>query len=41
MDVQIFSFAIPAIMAAFHISKADAGLIGTGDPADLCVWRMA
>jgi MFS family permease len=29
MDVQIFSFAIPAIMATFHISKADAGLIGT------------
>jgi hypothetical protein len=29
MDVQIFSFAIPAIMATFQISKADAGLIGT------------
>jgi MFS family permease len=29
MDVQIFSFAIPAIIAAFAISKADAGLIGT------------
>jgi len=29
MDVQIFSFAIPAIIATFHISKADAGLIGT------------
>ena len=29
MDVQIFSFAIPAIIAAFHISNADAGLIGT------------
>jgi len=27
MDVQIFSFAIPAIIAAFAI--ADAGLIGT------------
>jgi len=31
MDVQIFSFAIPAIIATFHISKADAGLIGTVD----------
>jgi len=29
MDVQIFSFAIPAIIAAFHLTKADAGLIGT------------
>ena len=29
MDVQIFSFAIPAIIAAFQISNADAGLIGT------------
>src|SRR5437764_11231616 len=29
MDVQIFSFAIPAIIAVFHISNADAGLIGT------------
>jgi MFS family permease len=29
MDVQIFSFAIPAIIAAFHITNADAGLIGT------------
>ena len=29
MDVQIFSFAIPAIIAAFAISNADAGLIGT------------
>jgi MFS family permease len=29
MDVQIFSFAITAIMASFHISNADAGLIGT------------
>src|SRR2546430_16406344 len=29
MDVQMFSFAIPAIIAAFHISNADAGLIGT------------
>jgi len=29
MDVQIFSFAIPAIVAAFAISNADAGLIGT------------
>src|ERR1700693_6345147 len=29
MDVQIFSFAIPAIIAAFRISNADAGLIGT------------
>src|SRR3974377_159205 len=30
MDAQIFSFAIPAIIAAFHLSNADAGLIGTG-----------
>lgn len=29
MDVQIFSFAIPAIIAAFAISNADAGFIGT------------
>src|SRR6202795_4338983 len=29
MAVQIFSFAIPAIIAAFHLTKADAGLIGT------------
>src|SRR5215470_19984252 len=29
MDVQIYSFAIPAIMAAFSLSKQDAGLIGT------------
>src|SRR5215468_1362662 len=29
MDVQIFSFAIPAIIATFAISNADAGLIGT------------
>ena len=29
MDVQMFSFAIPAIMAAFALTKADAGAIGT------------
>src|SRR5271169_5891832 len=29
MDVQIFSFAIPAIIVAFAITNADAGLIGT------------
>src|SRR5215467_14904929 len=29
LDVQIFSFAIPAIIVAFSISKVDAGLIGT------------
>jgi MFS family permease len=29
MDVQIFSFAITAIIASFRISNADAGLIGT------------
>ena len=29
LDVQMFSFAIPAIIAAFSITKADAGLIGT------------
>lgn len=29
MDVQIYSFTIPAIIAAFHLSNADAGLIGT------------
>jgi MFS family permease len=29
LDVQIFSFAIPAIIAVFAISNADAGLIGT------------
>src|SRR5580700_3494642 len=28
MDVQMFSFAIPAIIAAFAITNADAGLIG-------------
>jgi len=36
MDVQIFSFAIPAIIAAFHISKADAGLI----EHDLYAWTI-
>jgi MFS family permease len=29
MDVQIFSFAIPAIIATFAITNADVGLIGT------------
>ena len=29
MDVQMFSFAIPAIIAVFAITNADAGLIGT------------
>jgi MFS family permease len=29
MDVQMFSFAIPAIIATFAITNADAGLIGT------------
>ncbi len=29
MDVQMFSFAIPAILAAFAITNAEAGLIGT------------
>ncbi len=29
MDVQIFSFVIPAIIATFAISNADAGFIGT------------
>jgi MFS family permease len=29
MDVQIFSFVIPSIVAAFAISNADAGFIGT------------
>ncbi|HZP77283.1 MAG TPA: MFS transporter [Pseudolabrys sp.] len=29
MDVQIYSFAIPSIIAAFALSNADAGLIGT------------
>jgi len=29
MDVQMFSFAIPAILVAFAITNADAGLIGT------------
>lgn len=29
MDVQIYSFAIPAIIAAFHLTNAEAGLIGT------------
>src|SRR5215475_12978819 len=29
MDVQILSFAIPAIIAVFAITNADAGLIGT------------
>jgi len=30
MDVQILSFVFPAIIAAFSISNAGAGLIGTG-----------
>lgn len=29
MDVQIYSFVIPAIIVAFRLSNADAGLIGT------------
>jgi MFS family permease len=29
MDVQMFSFAIPAIIASFGITNADIGLIGT------------
>jgi MFS family permease len=29
MDVQMFSFAIPALLSAFAITKSDAGLIGT------------
>jgi len=29
MDVQMFSFAIPAIIASFAITNADVGLIGT------------
>jgi MFS family permease len=29
MDVQMFSFAIPAILIAFNLKNADAGLIGT------------
>jgi MFS family permease len=29
MDVQMYSFAIPSIIAAFAINNADAGLIGT------------
>ena len=29
MDVQMFSFAIPALLAAFSITNADVGLIGT------------
>ena len=29
LDVQMFSFAIPAIVVAFAINNADAGLIGT------------
>src|SRR5258705_9684524 len=29
LDVQIFSFAIPAIIVAFSITNADAGFIGT------------
>jgi MFS family permease len=29
MDVQIYSFVIPTIIVAFHLTNADAGLIGT------------
>src|SRR5215468_12523325 len=29
MDVQIYSFAIPAIIATFAMTNAQAGLIGT------------
>jgi MFS family permease len=29
MDVQMFSFTIPAVMAAFAVSRADTGLIAT------------
>ncbi len=29
MDVMVYSFVIPSIIAAWHISKGEAGLIGT------------
>ncbi|MFX7914559.1 MFS transporter, partial [Acinetobacter baumannii] len=29
LDVQMFSLAIPALITAFAISKADAGLLGS------------
>ncbi|MDN4981676.1 MFS transporter [Bradyrhizobium sp. WYCCWR 13022] len=29
LDVQMFGLAIPALIAAYHISKADAGLLGS------------
>jgi MFS family permease len=29
MDVQLYSFVMPALIAAWHLSHADAGLIGT------------
>ncbi|HZR90189.1 MAG TPA: MFS transporter [Bradyrhizobium sp.] len=29
LDVQMFSLAIPALIAAFHITKAEAGLLGS------------
>ena len=29
MDVQMFSFAVPALLAAFAVTNADIGLIGT------------
>src|SRR5262249_869681 len=40
MDVQMFSFAIPAIIAAFAITNADAGVIGTATllPPPLAGW---
>lgn len=29
LDVQMFALAIPALISAFHITKADAGLLGS------------
>ena len=29
MDVMVYSFVIPSLIAAWHISKSDAGLLGT------------
>ena len=29
MDVMVYSFVIPSLIAAWHISKSDAGWLGT------------
>ena len=36
MDVMIYSFVIPTLIAAWHMSKAQAGMLST---VALLIWR--